>query len=83
MFGMERTNRDGLIGALVSSNKPIAVNCGLTQNKWRYISKCRPWFDQIVSAERTGKIYSYKSTGQDSVERALIVAHENNTEVFF
>jgi hypothetical protein len=45
-------------------------------------SECEPWFDQIVSAERTG-IYSYKSTGQDSVERALIVAHENNTEVFF
>jgi gliding motility-associated-like protein len=82
--GPTEANRDGLIGALVSSNKPIAVNCGSYTGTNGDISlNVDLGFDQIVSAERTGKEYILiKSTGQDSVERALIVAHENNTEVF-
>lgn len=75
-------NRDGLIGTQVSSDKPIAVNCGsfagsnATQN-------LDLGFDQIVSAERTGKEYIFiKSTGQDIVERVLLVADVDDTDVF-
>jgi gliding motility-associated-like protein len=82
--GSTDANRDGLIGALVSSDKPIAVNCGsYTGTNGNISQNVDLGFDQIVSAERTGKEYILiKSTGQASVERALIVAHENNTEVF-
>ncbi len=80
--GPHDPNRDGLIGTLVSSDKPIAVNCGsfagsnATQN-------LDLGFDQIVSAERTGKEYVFiKSTGDDIVERVLLVANEDNTEIF-
>lgn len=77
-------NRDALIGALVSSDKPIAVNCGsYTGTNGDIDQNVDLGFDQIVSAERTGKEYILiKSTGQDSVERALIVANEDNTEVY-
>ncbi|SDX27043.1 T9SS type B sorting domain-containing protein [Flavobacterium degerlachei] len=82
--GPTDSNRDGLIGALVSSDKPIAVNCGSYAGTNGDISlNVDLGFDQIVSAERTGKEYILiKSTGQDSVERALVVANENNTQVF-
>lgn len=77
-------NRDGLIGALVSSDKPIAVNCGsYAGTNGNNTQNIDLGFDQIVSAERTGKDYILiKSTGQDVVERALIVAHQDNTEVY-
>ena len=77
-------NRDGLIGALVSSDKLIAVNCGsYTGTNGDISQNVDLGFDQIVSAERTGTEYILiKSTGQDFVERALIVANENSTEVF-
>ena len=75
-------NRDGLIGALVSSDKPIAVNCGSFTGT-NANNNLDLGFDQIVSAERTGTEYIFiKSTGQAVVERALIVAHENNTEIY-
>ncbi|MFT5244097.1 MAG: gliding motility-associated-like protein [Psychroserpens sp.] len=82
--GPTDANRDGLIGTLVSSDKPIAVNCGsYTGTNGNISQNVDLGFDQIVSAERTGKEYILiKSTGQASVERALIIAHENNTEVF-
>jgi gliding motility-associated-like protein len=82
--GPTDANRDGLIGALVSSDKPIAVNCGsYTGTNGNISLNVDLGFDQIVSAERTGTEYILiKSTGQASVERALIIAHENNTEVF-
>ena len=77
-------NADGLIGALISSTKPVAVNCGSyggTNGDTGNTSDIG--FDQIVSAERTGKEYIFiKGNGVDVIERPLIVAHENNTEVF-
>jgi gliding motility-associated-like protein len=75
-------NRDALIGSLVSSDKPIVVNCGsftgsnATQN-------LDLGFDQIVSSERTGKEYIFiKSTGRDDAEVVLLVANENNTDIY-
>ncbi len=74
-------NRDGLIGSLVLSNKPIAVNCGSFAGT-NADNNLDLGFDQIVSVERTGKDYIFiKSTGQDVVERVLLVAHSNGTEI--
>lgn len=74
-------NRDGLIGSLVTSDKPIAVNCGSFAGT-NADNNLDLGFDQIVSVERTGKDYIFiKSTGQDVVERVLLVAHYNGTEI--
>jgi gliding motility-associated-like protein len=74
-------NRDGLIGSLVTSDKPIAVNCGSFAGT-NADNNLDLGFDQIVSVERTGKDYIFiKSTGQDVVERVLLVAHSDGTEI--
>lgn len=80
--GPHAPNRDGLIGSLVTSDKPIAVNCGSFAGS-NANQNLDLGFDQIVSVERTGTEYIFiKSTGQDIVERVLLVADEDNTEVF-
>jgi gliding motility-associated-like protein len=82
--GPTNANRDGLIGALVSSDKPIAVNCGsYAGTNGTNDNNLDLGFDQIVSAERTGNQYIFiKGFGETVTERPLIVAHENNTQVF-
>ena len=80
--GPTNANRDGLIGSLVSSDKPIAVNCGSFTGS-NASTNLDLGFDQIVSAERTGKEYIFiKSTGQAVVERVLLIANEDNTEIY-
>lgn len=75
--GLLTENRDGLIGSLISSDKPIAVNCGSFAGT-NADNNLDLGFDQIVSAERTGKEYIFiKSTGQAPVERVLLVSHTN------
>lgn len=74
-------NRDGLVGSLVFSDKPIVVNCGSFAGT-NADNNLDLGFDQIVSLERTGKDYIFiKSTGQDIVERVLLVAHTDGTEI--
>ncbi len=81
--GPTEANRDGLIGSLVSSDKPIAVNCGSYGGTNGEMSNLDLGFDQIVSAERTGTDYIFiRGTGTDNVEKILLVANENNTQVF-
>lgn len=82
--GPTPANADGLVGSLISSNKPIAVNCGSFGGSNGDISNSSDiGFDQIVSAERTGDKYIFiKGENVDVIERPLIVANENNTEVF-
>lgn len=82
--GPHLENSDGLIGALISSTKPVAVNCGSYGGSNGTISNNSDiGFDQIVSAERTGTEYIFiRGDGEDIIERPTIVAHENNTEVF-
>jgi gliding motility-associated-like protein len=82
-------NKDGLIGALVTSNKPIAVNCGSFLGNNGNLGNVDLGFDQIVSVERVepivgaGSDYIFiKSTGQDPVERPLLVIDQNNTDIF-
>ena len=80
--GPSAANLTGLIGSLVTADKPIAVNCGSFTGS-NASQNLDLGFDQIVSAERTGKDYIFiKSTGQDIVERILLIAHEDNTEIY-
>lgn len=80
--GPSGANLIGLIGSLVTADKPIAVNCGSFTGS-NASQNLDLGFDQIVSAERTGKEYIFiKSTGQAIVERILLIAHEDNTEIY-
>lgn len=75
-------NLDGAIGALISSDKPIAVNSG---NALGGIEQNRADFalDQIVSASQIGNEYIFiEGNGLASMELPLIVANEDNTEIF-
>ena len=82
--GPTPANNDALIGALITSNKPIAVNCGsFAGSNGELQNNIDLGFDQIVSAERTGTDYIFiKSTGSENVEKVILIAHENNTEIF-
>lgn len=81
--GPTLANRDGLIGMLVSSDKPIAVNCGSFGGTNGEMSNLDLGFDQIVSAERTGTDYIFiRSTGLANVETVLLIAHEDDTQIF-
>jgi gliding motility-associated-like protein len=82
--GPTPANKDALIGALITSNKPVAVNCGsIAGSNGQLPNNIDFGFDQIVSAERTGKDYIFiKSTGSNDVEKVTLIADENNTEIF-
>jgi len=81
--GPSNSNRDALVGMLVASDKPIAVNCGSFAGSNANSSNLDLGFDQIVSAERTGQEYIFiKGNGFDITERPFVIAHENGTEIF-
>ncbi|MEW5674682.1 T9SS type B sorting domain-containing protein [Flavobacterium enshiense] len=75
-------NITGFIGALISATKPIAVNAG---NSLGGIENLRADFclDQIVSTSQIGSEYIFiQGNGLPEMEKPLIIAHENNTEIF-
>lgn len=81
--GPNNANRAGLIGSLVTSDKPIALNCGSFGGTNGEMSNLDLGFDQIVPADRTGTDYIFiKSTGLNNVERVLLVADEDATEIY-
>jgi len=81
--GPNNANRDGLIGASIISDKPIAVNCGSFAGSNGDTSNLDLGMDQIVSADRTGMEYIFvKGSGLDITERPLLVANYNNTEIY-
>jgi|694.fasta_scaffold00566_9 gliding motility-associated-like protein len=77
-------NRNPLIGALILSDKDIVVNCGSfggTNSSAQ--NNVDIGFDQIVGHERIGNEYIFiKALGTNEMERPLLVAHEDNTEIF-
>jgi gliding motility-associated-like protein len=77
-------NKDGLIGALVKSNKPVVVNCGsYGGTNGNNNNNLDLGFDQIVSAKNIGNEYIFvRGFGLDITERPLIVVHENNTDIY-
>lgn len=91
--GNNPSNSSKIIGALVTSDKPVVVNSGsfggsnsteLGASQNGQIPTGRDiGFDQIVSLEKTGKEYIFiKALGTDELERVLLVAHYDNTEIF-
>lgn len=81
--GPNQANRDGLIGSLVTSDKPIAMACGSFGGTNGELSNIDLGFDQIVPSSRVGSEYIFiKSTGSDNVERVLLVANEDDTQIF-
>ena len=81
-YSMYLENLEGIIGALISSDKPVAVNTG---NALGGIDEGRGDFtlDQIVSASQIGTEYIFiEGNGTPEMETPLIVAHEDGTEIF-
>jgi gliding motility-associated-like protein len=80
--GPNDANRDGLIGALVEADKPIALNCGSFGGS-NAVGNLDLGFDQIVPAERiSSNDYIFiKSTGVNEVEKILLIADEDNTTI--
>ena len=78
-------NKDGLIGALVKSNKPIAFNCGaFGGTNGNLNGNLDLGFDQIVPIENIRskntnetKYIFVRGFGLDITERPLLVAHED------
>ncbi len=79
-------NATGLIGALVESDKPIAVNAGTftgSNSNYNEGGGQDVGIDQVAPANIIGDEYIFvRGLGPDEVERPLIVAHEDNTEIF-
>jgi gliding motility-associated-like protein len=82
--GPNEANKDGLIGALIASNKDIVVNCGsFVGSSGNILNNVDIGMDQIVSAERTGTEYIFiKGNGNETIERPMIVADKPDTQVF-
>lgn len=84
------SNSSKIIGALVQTDKPVAVNTGSYEgtnsaqvNNQGNAGGRDIGFDQIVPFERTGKEYIFvKGNGTDELERVLLIAHRNNTQIF-
>ena len=78
----QQTNSDGLIGALVSSDKPIVVNSGSLNGSFGIGSSRDYGFDQLVDYSKVGTEYVFvKGTGADAWENVLLVAHTDNTTI--
>ena len=79
-------NAGGLIGALIESDKPIAVNSGSFTGSNSLIGSNTGQdigIDQLVPSDVVGDEYIFvRGLGPDEVERPLIVANEDNTEVY-
>ena len=75
-------NRDGLIGTLVTSSKPIVVNCGSANGSFHNGTGRDYGIDQIVDASKIGTEYIFvKGDGDNNWENVLLVAHSDNTEI--
>ena len=76
-------NRDGLIGVLIESDKPIVVNSGSANGSFHSGGGRDYGIDQIVGADKIGSEYVFvKGSGSDGWENILIVANEDNTDIF-
>ncbi|WP_405605469.1 T9SS type B sorting domain-containing protein [Polaribacter sp. Asnod1-A03] len=76
-------NRDGLIGTLIEADKPIVTNIGSANGSFHNGNGRDYGIDQIVGLDKIGSEYIFvKGDGSDNWENVLIVANENNTEIF-
>ena len=77
-------NRNGFLGAHIVSNKPIVLNNGNMLGNIHPTSTSRDFgIDQSVPIERIGKKYIViDGGGIAAMERPIIIAHYDNTDVF-
>jgi gliding motility-associated-like protein len=88
--GSAISNSSKIIGGLVVSDKPVVVNSGSfggSNSNLLGANGTVPGrdvgFDQIVPLEKTGREYIFvKGIGTDELERVLLVAHSDNTQIF-
>ncbi len=74
---------NGLMGALLKSTKPIAVNVGSWTGSPASSTDQDVGIDQIVPVENVGKEYIInRGNGSAVLERPMIIAHSNNTQVW-
>jgi gliding motility-associated-like protein len=87
------SNSSKIIGALVTSDKPVVINSGSFGGSNSTLTRLQNGtlspigrdvgFDQIVALEKTGKEYVFvKGIGTDELERVILVAHTDNTQIF-
>jgi gliding motility-associated-like protein len=75
-------NRDGLIGCLINSDKPIVVNCGSANGSFGNGGGRDYGMDQIVDLSKVGTEYIFvRGDGDNAWENVLIVAHTDNTSI--
>ena len=82
--GDNSSNMEKLIGILVSSDKDIVVNSGSASGSFGNRDDRSDYgFDQIVGADKIGKEYIFvRAKGENVLENILVIAHEDNTDVF-
>lgn len=73
---------DGLIGGLVTSDKPIVVSCGSANGSFHNGMGRDYGIDQIAGLSKVGNEYIFvRGDGPDTWENVLIVAHTNGTTI--
>ncbi|WP_299552916.1 T9SS type B sorting domain-containing protein [Seonamhaeicola sp.] len=73
---------DGLIGCLVTSDKPIVVNCGSANGSFGNGGGRDYGIDQIAGLSKVGNEYIFvRGDGTNDWENVLVVAHIDNTSV--
>ena len=87
ILGINGNIGGNIIGALIESNKDIVVNSGSfggTNDPSTASGAGRDvGFDQIVGADKIGKEYIFiRGQGTTVLERVLIIADEDNTEIY-
>lgn len=74
---------NGLMGALLESTKPVAVNCGSWVGAPIVAMAHDIGIDQIAPFELVGEEYILcKGNGSEILEHPIVIAHKPNTQVF-
>ncbi|MFY9307411.1 MAG: PKD domain-containing protein, partial [Bacteroidia bacterium] len=76
-------NLDGIIGALVQSDKPIVMNNGNLLGTIANDGSQDIGIDQSVPIEKVGKNYILiEGGGNPDMEQPIVIAHYNNTAIY-
>lgn len=76
-------NKDGWIGASITSNNPIAVNIGEMHFQPRAAGTQDCGIDQIIPENTLGKEYIFvRGNGIDDLEFPVIIATQNDTKIY-
>lgn len=81
---LNHANREGWLGASITSNKPIAVNFGQMHYQPKALTSSRDAaIDQIIPENTLGKEYIFvRGNGVDSLEFPVIIATQNFTSIY-